>query len=724
MMTRSIGVLLYALFSLAVHAQFDPRGRIHIAIGAPDSNDRLKTFVEPEGCFSPGVGSYGIYFMATDPATGKLVAPTMPGVKVDYGLAPGGLPLPWSRWNAGPVTLRTQLAHAVHGKTDHVVLSKVELTNTDSQPLKTTLVVAVRPLGPAGFAIPSIQVGTRDIRVQERLAVGSYQPTEKSLALSTDTIGAAAAEGRIKVQDEDQEATSDIGDCSAALAFDVQLKSGESKTLNFICPVMNGRRVLPHQWDGVSPWAQFDLAPYNPAEGSKPQFDHGPCYVAMDFDELWQATEQTWKDLVARPAISLPDPRWSDALSAITAHVALAMNDGAPDVAVLNYNVYNRDGVYVTSILHKAGRLDLAEKCIDYFLSRPFNGRVQPEADNPGQILWIIGEHWQFSRDLKWLERIYPSVRKLAAMIRYYRTTPPPHYVWDASLDFGHALPKEQRKLLKPGACDGHHPEYTQAFDIAGLRAAAACAIALDRREDADAFSRLAADLFKTYDDAFSKDLAKEYGSYCVLWPCRLYPLTSTGPGADMKAVERFAKIGPQKPTSWRYFPLARAHQALLAGNRDTAHKTIDTHLAHEQMTAGHTWKAGEPARGFFAFDEGGKSGAGGWKDKNGKPLLRTTWNGDVAMPHGWAIAELHLLIRDAIVYEEEGRLVLLAGIPAEWFKHPLSIQNLPTHYGPLNLTWTPNTEGGTAKPGGATPPGGFVVRTPERDVIIESGKQ
>lgn len=718
--TRPIGVLLYALLSLAAHAQFDPRGKIHIAIGAPDSNDRLKTFVEPEGCFSPGVGSYGVYFMTTDPATGKLVAPTMPQVKVEYGLAPGGLPLPWSRWNAGAITVRTELCQVVVMKAP-MVAARATLTNHSANPLKTRFAAVLRPIGPAGSDVFSMYASTDSLLVHERHALTAGHGKLRPQAIVSDSDNIVERLTRNPLPDV-EEAKSEKGNCSGALVYDITLDPNTSTTLTWYCAVLPDRKIAPHHWDGVSAWAQFDLAPLNPPDGQKVE-DLGPCARETGID-FFAMAEKTWKDLVARPVLSLPDQRWSDALSAITAHVALAMNDGAPDVAVLNYNVYNRDGVYVTSILHKTGRLDLAEKCIDYFLSRPFNGRVQPEADNPGQILWIIGEHWNFSRDRKWLARIYPSVQKLAAMIRYYRTTPTPHYVWDTSLDFGDALPVGQRKLLKPGACDGHHPEYTQAFDIAGLRAAAACAVALDNRDDAAALSRLAADLFKTYDDTFSKDLAREYGSYCVLWPCRLYPLTSTGPGADMKAVERFTKIGPQKPSSWRYFPLARAHQALLAGNRETAHKTIDTHLAHEQMTAGHTWKAGEPTRGFFAFDEGGKSGAGGWKDKTGKPLLRTTWNGDVAMPHGWAIAELHLLIRDALVYEEDGRLVLLAGIPPEWFKHPLSIQDLPTHYGPLNFTWIPNAEGGAAKLSGATPPGGFVVRTPEKDLVIDNGKQ
>ena len=129
----------------------------------------------------------------------------------------------------------------------------------------------------------------------------------------------------------------------------------------------------------------------------------------------------------------------------------------------------------------------------------------------------------------------------------------------------------------------------------------------------------------RSYDRAYGSNLPDKYGSYCVLWPCRLYPFAQ-GP-----AYEQFKGLGPQKPESWRYFPPARAHQSLLAGNREAGHRTLDLHLDHPQM------------RHWYAFDEGGKSGSGGWGH------LRTTWNGDVAMPHGWAIAEVHLLLRDCL---------------------------------------------------------------------------
>jgi hypothetical protein len=46
----------------------------------------------------------------------------------------------------------------------------------------------------------------------------------------------------------------------------------------------------------------------------------------------------------------------------------------------------------------------------------------------------------------------------------------------------------DKRQVLRPGSCDGHHPEYTEAFDIAGLRAAALLARAAGKDDDAAAW--------------------------------------------------------------------------------------------------------------------------------------------------------------------------------------------------------------------------------------------
>ena len=673
----------------------DPRGRIHIPIGIPNTLDSLKTFVEAEGNFSPGFATYGIYFWVYDCEAKKLIAPTMDGVKCEHMLATKDWFIPVSIWEAAGVKVATDVYCAKYKSPAGEVLvdgATVRfLRPLPPSPKKVLVYAVLRPLGPAGGPVKQLAVSDKGdaLLVDGHPALVSDTKPAAAGVLSTDTIGDLATLGKMPA---DKTASSDTGDCSGALCFEMEIDQ-DNKTLGFICPVLPGRRAVAHQWDGKSQWAQFDLAKPNPPEGGILQPDAGLAYYrGLKADTIFEEATAFWKAFVGKFKVTAPDARWPEALAAIVGHAAIAMNDGAPDVAVVNYNVYNRDGVYTANILQKAGQFDLAAKAIDYFLAHPFNGRAYPEADNPGQILWIMGEQWLFTRDQEWLKRVYPSVRQLAAMIKYYRTTAGPHWVSMNSLKFGDALPKEDRQELKPGRCDGSHPEYTEAFDIAGLWRAAALARAMDKRDEARQWADLADSLLAAYQGRFAADLGKAYGSYCVLWPCRLFP-PGSGP-----AYERFKKTGVQKPTGWRYFPLATAHQGLLTGNRDAAAGTIATHLDHEQM------------RGWYAFDEGGKSGSGGWG------FARTTWDPSVAMPHGWAIAEMWLLMRDALLFEDADRLVLLGGVPAEWLtgKQPIKIEGMPTYFGPCSYEYM-RVEGGAVLKltGEAAPAEGFILRLP-----------
>ena len=175
---------------------------------------------------------------------------------------------------------------------------------------------------------------------------------------------------------------------------------------------------------------------------------------------------------------------------------------------------------------------------------------------------------------------------------------------------------------------------------------------------------------------------------------------------AKCRRFEKFKQIGAQKTGEWRYFPLATAHQGLVAGNREAGYKTIDAHLDHEQM------------KGWYLFDEGGKSGPGNWSK------VRTNWNKDVAMPHGWAIAELWLLLRDSLVHEDGDRLVFLpASIPSGSTTFAeFKCADLPTHFGQLTVSSRPKDgrlELNLA--GSAAPPGGFLVSLPKKPQRVEA---
>ena len=134
----------------------DPCGRIHMPIGIINTVDQLKTFVEAEGSFSPGCGSYGVYVWVYDREEQRLFAPTVPDVPVTYGVHPRGYLIPWSRWQSEGVTVTTHVCQVSQDSPCglvHVVGSRVSLENTRATPKSLSLYVVIRPLGPAGFPI-------------------------------------------------------------------------------------------------------------------------------------------------------------------------------------------------------------------------------------------------------------------------------------------------------------------------------------------------------------------------------------------------------------------------------------------------------------------------------------------------------------------------------------------------------------------------------------------
>ncbi len=691
----------------------DPQSKIHVPIGIPNSLDTVKTFVDADGSFSPGFATYGVYFWLYDPQSNALLTPSSPGATMTRGFRAPGVMIPRTRLDSGGWNLASDICEFRFAEAESglVVAAEVQVRNSGTQKRKVSLIAAVRPLGPAGGPIRSASVGLqgrvlivdgKPALVADRKPVAAFVSSQDDICARL--VGKAAATPAVT-----GEVSSESGACSAFMRFDLNLGGGKAESFSFLAPVLPGRRAVRHRWDGKDPWAQLDDAVPG-AEDGVPQPDFpletlAALDISKEANRIFTSATTFWTDFTGRIQAVLPDSRWSECLAAVTGHLGLCLNEGAPDVAVVNYNVFNRDGVYTGNVLQKAGHADLAAQIIDYFLKRPFNGRIYPEADNPGQILWLMGNHWQFTKDKEWLDRVYPSAKQLARMIEYYRMSTGPHFVAMDSLEYGEMLEPERRQELKPGRCDGDHPEYTEAFDVAGLRGVALLASAARKAEEYTGWVRLGERLMAKYEARFGRDLTKGYGSYCVLWPCRLFPF-HYGRGS-----EQFRAIGPQKPESWRYFPLATAHQALLAGNRESAALTIDAHLNHDQM------------KGWYLFDEGGKSGAGGWRH------ARTNWDSSVAMPHGWAIAEMWLLLRDSLVFEESNRLVLFAGIPPAWFKAPggLALTGFPTTFGTMSVSYKIEEGKVTVKlTGDAAPSSGIVLRMPKdmKTTLVGKGEK
>lgn len=695
----------------------DLKGNIHIPIGIPNTVDTLKTFVEAEGSFSPGCGSYGVYYWIFDLAENKLIAPTMKLAPCTWGLHPSGFLIPWSEWQAYDLTVLTRVCEVVRKSPEgdvFIVGSDVELKNTGQADRDVLLYVALRPLGPAGFAINEISVSDKSdaLMVDGRPAIVCNEKPQTVAVSPDDNIGLLAFMGKMP---NGRLARSESGDCSGAVRYHIHLPAGGKKKLGFVCPVLPGRRAVGHRWDGSTQSPQLDLNSPNPELGGLLQPDPGLAYFReINSVVLFDEAVKYWNNLLAaRPLISLPDRRWSEALTAMVSHVLLLMNEDVLDAAPVMMTVWNNDVPYMTSALDNFGLFDFSELALNHYVRHPFSGGWGMYfADNPGMGLWAMGRHWLFSRDREWLKRIFPSIVKLVAIVQYLETTPGPHYVKANSLEFGDALPPdepdegfmERSQVLVPGTFDGvgAHLEYTQARDIGGLRAAVTMARALGKEGDAQNWKKLADSLMETYDKKFGENLAKDYGIWAVLWPSALYPFS------EGKAYEQFRNFGAQVPDVWRYFDMGMAHHGLFTGNRAAGHGTIDNFLNYEK-----------PLRGWYAMDESGLPLSAmmkaGWNPTSWAHY-RTVCDYAYELPHGMAVSDLFLLIRDSLTFEEDGKLVVLGGVPESWFtaEEGITITGMYTWFGRFSLTYTLVKGGAVLNLAGpAAPPQGFILRLP-----------
>jgi hypothetical protein len=56
-------------------------------------------------------------------------------------------------------------------------------------------------------------------------------------------------------------------------------------------------------------------------------------------------------------------------------------------------------------------------------------------------------------------------------------------------------------------------------------------------------------------------------------------------------------------------------------------------------------------------------------------------------MPHNWASVEFVRLVRNLLVFERGDTLELLPGLPKEWMRDRIDVQNMPSRFGKINLS-------------------------------------
>ncbi|WP_308638275.1 glucosidase family protein [Paenibacillus silvisoli] len=637
------------------------RSDTHALLGVPTSHEGYKTAVEPGNSFSPGHRTYGVSTWLYADADGKLHTPEeLPIEQLSWSFLEGHIPVLRSSWKAGGFTVESRLFTDGNPDTNDIkTYFSVELGNEGSSALSGTLYVAIRSFGAAGGPISSLAMAGNNLKLNgETVMVAGEQPSRFGAVSYAETgrdIYEYVAGGELPSDTEVVDASTWA---SGALAYELKLEAGEKRTLSFVCQVHGDNWMVKRM---------VDLPKACPDVG----------LLADEFAARWQAE--------SRIKLRLPDRRFQEAMLAQLTHLYMFTVDAEPRITPVSYPLWwLRDGAYVLVALDKGGYSDFTERALRAAAPRDAFGGFGAEGDGPANGIWMMSEHYLLTRSKSYLQDMYPHIVRKAELLREMRhTTVPvkrhnefrtPEMLLRAESDL---LCMASRDGLIMGRMDHHQPIlWINGYAYLALKRAAMCAEALGI--EGTWFAEEAEELKKAIrrkgEELFG-DNPRDPNS--VFWP------TGWGEQDDSLIIEgmerfwneeRFPNGSHQPEPHWTYFEAGQAHNYLLMGRRDRAWVSIEHFLTK------HT------APGLYTYHEGcdDENSSLQWQRSRGWDEIR------YITPHGWTAAELFLLLRDCLAREDEDTLVIGSGVPEAWMSEPFAVSDMPTYFGALSFSYTP----------------------------------
>jgi hypothetical protein len=717
-----------AFFATVAHDQrrgiypryFVPEQAYWTVVGSPA--DLSEALINEAGAIEVDQSCFTIEpFLFVD---GKLV--TWGDVSLTQSLEKNYLPIPSVEWQTGGLTLTTTAFAAGAAGPDSRLVATYRIASTGA-PVKGRLYLAIRPFQvnppwqsifrPAGWARTE-RIALQDgvVRVNDRTVVPLDRPAGfGATPFESGEITEHLWLGRLPA---DQAVEDPSGSASAALAYEFALAAGAAQEFRIAVPF--------HGWTG-SPRPNL-LA------------DEAAAYVT----EAHAATRRTWESMLDRFQVKLP-PAAQPVIDTLKSNLAyIFINQDGPRIQPGSRNYQRswiRDGSLTSTALLELGLKDEVRACTDWFAGFQFpSGKVPcvvdangadptDEHDSHGQLIYLIMQVYHYTHDQAWLRTKWPTVVKTVRFIQSLRAL----RKTDA---YRHGTPEQQAcygLLPESISHEGYgakpmHSYWDDTFALRGLKDATAIAGILGEQQAAAEFAAERDDFAK--DLYASINLAMNNRHIDFIPGCAElgdFDATSTtvalAPGYELgrlpepalhntfdRYYARFLKRrdGPQDWYDLTPYENRVIGSFVLLGQKDRSTAVMDYFMGLRRPAAWNHW-----AEVVFP-------------DPRTPKMI-----GD--MPHTWCGSDFIRSVRMMFVYEREqdGALVLAAGIPDAWVTDPAGVEvlGLPTYYGNLDYTLKSRTVDGhtavavTIGDRVTLPPGGLVLKSPlSRPVTAVTG--
>lgn len=663
-------------------------------------------FVGRDGSFALEPQPYQVSFWIFDNKKDVLYTPET--LSTTWRLKEKGLPISIVNWRNDDIDVTTTVfARRLNSLNRLITFARTTLKNKAStnKDLSLYLVIRSNPLATKwNSKLTDIEYdGDRLIKVNGKTAIFSkvrplFETGNFYDALEFAKIGSLEPKKKLMVNQEKR---------GGALVYQFSLNPGEEKAYDFI--------VLS-------------------AEASEPSL---LSLQTLDFLNNLKGTEEYWRGRTTFE-LKLPDEEYVNCFYASIYYILMMMKEGKLYPGPYNYkSFFLHDAVDMANALDKVGLSEVVDKALEHFNYKEGGGYL----DELGGSIFALYEHYRMTKDKEFLSKVYSRIKESCLLIKKLRKEQMSKDTKD-SPTYG-LLPKSvsQDNFKFPA-----HLYVDNWWAIIGLKAGLEAAEILNKEEDILWLKQEYEGLLNCTLASIKKVMGKEGLNFMLAfadyWP------------KEMRIVDSDHRILGDTQMAWAHRPALFPGQSLgiplpleLFANsyrqywqeagRFSAYDG-GWYVKYEKLFWGYNVKLAHPLIYLGMEDVALKnirwsiehqSCPRGWAEamntKVNEQGLREIDEGIVGdIPHGWVAAHYILLLRDMLLREEGGKLILLSCIPESWLDDGkiIEVKNAPTYFGKVSFKVISFRDKGYLKltiDAKTPPPDGYFIYSPFKKVFI-----
>lgn len=663
-----------------------------------------KIFVGNTGSFASDKFQFMVSFWIYDHDMNKLYTPET--IKTDWHLAEKGIPISIAEWGEDKLYIKASVFSNWREDIKQLVtFSRVNIANNSPENKNISLFAVISPNPMGKGSIRKIgYTGDNTISINDR----------KGLILKEKAV-------MIKGKDS---------------SYRNIERFGKFKLLTGAVKQITGEKGAAVFKKNIGPGKTFNF------DFIMPSGNISPKMVSMlDFDSDIKAVKKYWSERVPMK-ISLPDDRYTDCFYASIYYQLMLMHNFMLCPGPFNYKkFFLHDAVDMASSLNIAGLHKVSEKALAHFDYKEGTNYV----DELGGNIFALYEHYRFTGDKKFLEKYYTRILEKCRLIKKMRSK-------QMTQEFKNT-PFYGLMPVSLSQDNWKYPSYLYVDDwwaLAGLKSAVETAKVLKKGDDISWIKNEYDDLHRCLMESFKRVMKRDNIDYI--------PGFADYWGPEMRVVDDEHRILGHTQMAWAHRPalypgislginppmdiLADSYRYFWKEAGKFSGYDGGWYVEYEKLFWGYNVKLAQPMMYLGMCDItlknmewslDNQSCPCGWMeamptkvDEKGHRIINTKGGivGDV--PHGWIAAHYIILLRNMLIREESGKLVILTCVPEKWFtgKKPVELENVPTYFGTVN--YTVGNQGGKLKvkvTGSAAPPDGFVFKSPFQKKNIKNVK-